>query len=40
MEEFMAPDLPPGKDSLLPPALFKTVFSQAPRPAADEEPIA
>jgi uroporphyrin-III C-methyltransferase len=40
MEEFMAPDLSPGKDSLLPPALFKTVLSQAPPLPADEEPIA
>jgi uroporphyrin-III C-methyltransferase len=39
-QEFVVPDLPPGKDSLFPAALFKTFHSQAPRLGADEEPIA
>jgi uroporphyrin-III C-methyltransferase len=39
-ERFVMPDLSPGKDSLLPVALFKTFHSQAPRLGADEEPIA
>lgn len=39
-QEFVVPDLSPGKDSLVPVALFKTFLSQAPRLAADEEPIA
>jgi len=38
--EFVLPDLPAEKDSLLPAALFKTLLSQAPRLGADEEPIA
>jgi uroporphyrin-III C-methyltransferase len=39
-EEFVVPALPPGKDSLLPVALFKTFLSQPPRLQADEEPMA
>jgi len=38
--EFVAPDRSPGKDSLLPMALFKTFISQAPHLGADEEPMA
>ncbi|MFZ0798390.1 MAG: uroporphyrinogen-III C-methyltransferase [Terriglobales bacterium] len=39
-EEFVMPELSPGSDSLLPVAFFQTLYSQAPRLGADEEPIA
>jgi uroporphyrin-III C-methyltransferase len=39
-EEFVVPDLSPGKDSLLPVALFKSFLPQAPRLGTDKEPIA
>jgi len=37
VERLVVPDLSPGKDSVLPPAFFKTVLS---RPGADEEAMA
>jgi uroporphyrin-III C-methyltransferase len=40
MEEFVVSELSPGKDRLLPAAIFKTSPSQAPRLRADEEPLA
>ncbi|MGD0790741.1 MAG: uroporphyrinogen-III C-methyltransferase [Terriglobales bacterium] len=40
VDEFVVPDLSPGKDSVLSAALFKTFLSQAPRLGADEEPMA
>ncbi len=40
VEEFVMPDLSPGKDSPLPATLFKTSLSQAPRLGADKEPMA
>jgi uroporphyrin-III C-methyltransferase len=39
-EEFVVPDLSPGKDGLLPVALFKSFLPQAPRLGTDKEPIA
>jgi uroporphyrin-III C-methyltransferase len=39
-QEFVVPDLSPGKDSLVPVAIFKSFLSQAPRLGADEEPMA
>ncbi len=40
VEEFGVPDLSPGKDRVLPAALFSTILSQAPHLGADEEPMA
>ena len=39
-EEFVVPDVSPGKDSLLPVVLFKSFLSQAPRLGTDKEPMA
>jgi uroporphyrin-III C-methyltransferase len=40
VEGFVMPDLSKGNDSLRPPALFKTFFSQAPCLGTDKEPVA
>jgi len=40
VEEFLGPELLPGKDSPLPAALFNTFHLQASRLGAEEEPIA
>jgi uroporphyrin-III C-methyltransferase len=40
VEGFVTPDLSRGNDSLRPPALFKTFFSQAPRLGTDKEAVA